>query len=53
MSCLITGGPDKEHGAALKANREDLGGAHKREKATNLPESLVLEYFLAERCGHH
>ena len=49
MSCLTLGGPCKKHSAALKANRENLGGASRREEMTNLPESLVLESILAER----
>ena len=52
MSCLTAGGPDKEQGAALKANREDLGGAHRREEMTNLPESLALKPILVEKCAH-
>ena len=49
MSCLTTGGPDKEHGAALKTNLEDLdlGEASRREEATSLPGSLALESILA------
>ena len=38
MSCFITEGPDREHGAALKTNREDLGGARRREETTSLPQ---------------
>ena len=53
MSCLTTGRPDKEHGTALKTNREDLGGANRREERTNLSGSLVLESILAERCTRH
>lgn len=37
-------------GEALKINREDLGGANRREEMTNLPESLAPESILAERC---
>ena len=29
MSCVTTGGPDKDQGAALKTNWENLGGAHR------------------------
>ena len=37
-----TGGPDKEPGAALKTNQENLGGAKKRIwDMMNLPESLL------------
>ena len=32
MSCLTAGGPDKEHGAALKTNGEHVGGANRREE---------------------
>ena len=49
MNCLRVGGPDKERGAALKTNMENLGGANRREEMTNLPGSLVLESILAER----
>ena len=48
MSCLTTGGPDNEQGATLKINQKILGGAKKREKMPNLPESLALELILAE-----
>ena len=53
MTCLRAGGPDKECGATLKTNQEDLGGANRREEITNLPESLALESILAERCTGH
>ena len=49
MSCLIEGGSDKDRGAALKTNWEDLGGASRREETTNCPGSLALESILAER----
>lgn len=32
-----------ECSAASKTNKEELGGAEKREEVTNLPESLALE----------
>lgn len=41
MSWVAAGGPDEEPGAALKTNREDLGGAERREETTDLPESLA------------
>ena len=53
MSCLSIGGPNKEHGAALKTNRENLGGAHRKEETTNFPGSLALESALAQRCIRH
>ena len=53
MSCLTAGSPDKEWGAALKANPEDMGGADSREETTNLPGSLVLKSILAKRCMCH
>ena len=43
LSWLTTGGSDKEQGAALKINGENLGGASRRKETTNLPESLVPE----------
>lgn len=52
MSCLTTGGLIKEHAAALKTNREDVGGAKRREETTSLPESLALELILAGRYVH-
>ena len=52
MNYLRAGGP-KKHGAALKTNQADLGGAGRREEMRNLPESLVLESILAERCTCH
>ena len=42
--------PQQEHGAAWKTNWENSGGANRREETTNLPESLALEFILAERC---
>ena len=51
MSCLTAGGPEKEHGAALKTNQEDLGGANRGEGITELPESLTLEPILM-RSAH-
>lgn len=53
MSCLTAGSLDKEQGAALKTNLEDLGGASRREEMNNLPGLLELESILAERCVHH
>ena len=53
MSCLTIGGPDKKHGAELKTNWENLGGTSGREEKSNLPESLVVESILAERCMCH
>ena len=52
MDYLIIGCPDKGHCAAMKINWRNLGEAKKREETTNLPESLVLESILAERCIH-
>lgn len=52
MSCLTKGGPDKEHGDALKTNLEDLGGANRGQETTDFPGSLALESVLAERCAH-
>lgn len=52
VSFLITGDPDKGHGAALKINREDLRGVSRKE-TTNLPGSLALESILAERSMCH
>lgn len=48
MSCLTAGSLDKEQGAALKTNLEDLGGASKREETTDLSGSLALESILNE-----
>lgn len=44
---------EKELGAALKANQEDLGEAGIREETTKLPGSLAPESLLAERCVRH
>lgn len=43
VTSLKIRGPDKEQGAAPKTNWEDLGGASRREKMTNLPAFLALE----------
>lgn len=40
MSCLTTGGRGKEHGAALRTNQEDWGGAKGREEITKPPRIL-------------
>ena len=53
MSCLTTGSPDKEQGAALKTNGENLEGATRKEEVTYLPGPLALESVLAERCTQH
>lgn len=52
MSFFTTGDPDKEEGASLKSNQENMEGAQiRREERTNLPASLAPESILAERCA--
>lgn len=51
--CITAGGPDKEQGASLKTNQEDVGEANRSEETTNLPGSLLPEYILAKKCTCH
>lgn len=45
----MTGGLDKKHGASLKTNQKNLGGARRREEKINLPEPSGLNSILAKR----
>lgn len=53
MSGLTAGGPDRELRAALNPNREDWGGANRKEEMTNFPGSLALESIRAESLRRH